>query len=217
MPRKKAIAIGRSDRFTSDTHFGHQLMIAKLEQPDGSVQQFRRFESIEAHDDDLIARWNRNTGPTDVTYHLGDFAGPRVSATRKREIFERLKGGKFILPGNHDDEGTLGLPWDGVLFGPQHFRDGNGQAVVALHWPLAEWDGWHNGARHIHGHTHGNRVSSRRRFDVGIDNAGSYPLTWSEIKDRMDHLPELDFNGNLMEPWKPDRGYSEPVNEFKQP
>ena len=217
MPRRKAISIGRSDRFTADSHFGHQLMIAKREQPDGSVERLRLFDTIEEHDEHLIQNWNRVTAKTDTVYFLGDFSYPRVAIERRRKIFDRLKGKKIVLPGNHDDEDTLALPWDGILQGPIHFRDGNGQVVICMHWPLAEWDGWHSGAVHLHGHTHGNRVSSRRRFDVGVDNAGSYPITWSEIRDRMANLPELDFNGNLIEPWKPDRGYSEPSNELKHP
>lgn len=199
MARRKAIMINRSDRFVADTHFGHQYML-----------QHREFPSIEAHDEFYIARWNRMIGKTDSVYFLGDFSHPRVPIERRREIFDRLKGQKIILPGNHDDEDTLSLGWDQVLLGPQHFRDGLGNVIVALHWPLAEWDGFHSGALHIHGHTHRNWPSSRRRFDVGVDNGGSYPQTWSEIKARMDNLPELDFNGVLIEPWKMDRGYTGP-------
>ena len=211
MARRRAIHIGRADRFIADTHFGHGLMTAVRKDDAGNpLPPFRPFDDIDAHDDRLIQSWNRMVGRTDTVYHLGDFAGPRTPEDRQREIFDRLKGCKILLPGNHDDETTRSLPWDNIIEGPQHFRDGMGQVVIAMHWPIYEWDGFHSGALHIHGHTHGNRPSSRRRFDVGVDNGGSYPQTWSEIKARMDNLPELDIDGVLLEPWKPDRGYVGP-------
>lgn len=211
MPRSKAISIGRSDRFIADTHFGHALMTARREQPDGSVERFRPFDDIDAHDEHLIKNWNRGTAPTDTIYHLGDFAGPRTPADRQREIFDRLKGRKILLPGNHDGEVTRSLGWDAILEGPIHFRDGNGQVVIAMHHPMYEWDGWHNGSVHIHGHTHNSHLSSRRRFDVGVDHVGSFPMTWAEIRDRMANLPELDINGVLLDPYKGDRGYPQPA------
>lgn len=211
MARRQAIHIGRANRFTADTHFGHGLMVADRQDEAGNpIGRLRPFDDIDQHDAHLIKNWNRVTGRTDTVYFLGDFSHPRVDHARQRSIFDQLKGRKILFPGNHDDDFTRSLPWDDILEGPQHFRDGNGQLVIALHWPMYEWDGWHAGSVHIHGHTHNNRVSSRRRFDVGVDHAGSFPLTWAEIQDRMANLPELDVDGRLIEPWKPDRGYVGP-------
>lgn len=199
MARRKAIHIGRADRFTSDSHFGHQFIL-----------QHRPFGDINQHDEHLIRSWNRVVGKTDVVYHLGDFSHPRVPLERRQAVFDRLKGRKVLLVGNHDDAATEALGWDAVHHGPIHFRDGLGQLMIALHWPLEEWDAYHRGSVHLHGHRHGSHPSSRRRFDIGVDVAGSFPLTWTEIKDRMANLPDVGMDGRLIEPWKPDRGYVGP-------
>ncbi|WP_348625446.1 hypothetical protein [Methylobacterium sp. 88A] len=34
----------------------------------------RPFETIEAHDEALVAAWNKAARPDDIVWHLGDFA-----------------------------------------------------------------------------------------------------------------------------------------------
>lgn len=197
--RRRAIRINRSDHFIADTHFGHSMML-----------RFRPFETIEAHDEALIEHWNDVVAVTDIVYHLGDFAFWRMKPIRMQAIFDRLHGRKVLLAGNHDAEATLALGWEAVHHGPLHLITDTGTMVVAQHHPAREWDGWHRGAVHVHGHTHNNLKSSRRSYDVGVDHIGSYPMQWATIADRMTNLPELDFSGVLTENWKPDRGYPGP-------
>ena len=54
--------------FTSDNHFG-QTGILKV----GMVRP-RPFASIEDHDEALIRAWKAVVPPTDIVWHLGDFA-----------------------------------------------------------------------------------------------------------------------------------------------
>jgi len=67
----------------ADLHFGH----AKL-------AQVRGFDSKYAHDDALVAAWNRTVRTKDVVYVLGDvFSVDRVA---------ELNGCKKLALGNHD-------------------------------------------------------------------------------------------------------------------
>lgn len=77
--------------FTSDTHFGHANVIGYCGRP---------FALVEEMDEELIRRWNARVQPSDVVYHLGDFA------FKSREfaagICRRLLGHKVLVRGNHD-------------------------------------------------------------------------------------------------------------------
>src|SRR5690554_981850 len=120
--------------------------------------------------------WNAVTAASDTIFHLGDFAWDRAPIEDVAKIFKRLRGKKVLLAGNHDHPEIHKLPWDAVHLAPVHFLDPAVDVkVIAGHWPLREWDGWHSGAIHIHGHTHGNLPSSRRSIDVGVDAVGAHP------------------------------------------
>jgi len=52
----------------ADTHFGHKGMLSpRMPRP-------RPFETIEAHDEALVAAWNKFVRLDDIVWHLGDFA-----------------------------------------------------------------------------------------------------------------------------------------------
>lgn len=216
MARRKSITINRADRFIADTHVGHQLMVSERIE-DGVVvrPRFRPFDSIEEHDEHIVQMWNAVVAKSDTAYHLGDVFFWKMPADRMDAIFKRLNGRKHLLVGNHDTEAVEQLGWQSVLRGPVHFKDAaTGRKITASHHPQREWDGWWNGAVHIHGHTHANLPSSRRSLDVGVDNVGYLPLTAAEIFERMELLPELDFRGVETKPFVPDRGQgSEPADE----
>lgn len=197
MARRKSIVINRADRFIADTHFGHSLMVSDRTADDGSVlPRFRAFDTLQEHDEHIISMWNSVVAKSDTVYHLGDAFFWRMPVDDMKRIFKRLNGRKHLLIGNHDTPEVETLGWEQVHRGPVHFKDAaTGTKVIATHHPLREWDGWHNGAVHIHGHTHGNLPSSRRSLDVGIDSVGYLPLTAAEIFTHMAALPELDFRG----------------------
>ncbi len=161
--------------FTSDTHWGHKLMVAH-----------RGYESAEAMDRDLIERWNARVQPGDVVYHLGDvsFRSPQQT----QAIARRLHGQVFLIPGNHDKRATLqALEAAGWCFprmytearAPDVTRTGYvlevaalGRRLVLSHYALATWPGAHRGAWHLHGHSHGNLHGGDERTtrtDVGVD------------------------------------------------
>lgn len=77
--------------FTSDTHFGHNIIIRYSNRP------FRDYDEM---DEAIIANWNAAVGDTDVIFHLGDLAlGP---SERWDSIMKRLNGYKVFVVGNHD-------------------------------------------------------------------------------------------------------------------
>lgn len=198
MARRKSIRINRADRFVADTHFSHPLMVSKdrKDQWGNPLPRLRAFESIKDHDDHLVDMWNAVTGASDTIYHLGDFAWDRAPIEDVQRIFKRLRGRKVLLAGNHDHPEILQLGWDAVHLGPVHLLDPAVDVkVIAGHWPLREWDGWHAGSIHLHGHTHNNLPSSRRSIDVGVDAIGYLPMTIQELHLLREDLPELDFRG----------------------
>lgn len=176
--------VDNSHYFTADTHFGH-FGILKM--------AMRPFDQISDHDRDLVACWNAVVRPTDTVWHLGDFAWDKLTVGDASAIFKSLKGIKRLVVGNHDTSQVQELNWHSVH--NMVTLTANGADVVLAHYPLREWPGFHNGALHFHGHTHDNLPSGRRVWDCGVDHQGFTPLTFAQIKARMDTLPEYDYRG----------------------
>lgn len=87
--------------FTSDTHFSHRLMVR--ERGYAAVTRFPREvseEQVDAHDEEIVARWNRHVRPEDIVWHLGDLS--LVAPRRLTEIVPRLNGRIRLVLGNHD-------------------------------------------------------------------------------------------------------------------
>jgi calcineurin-like phosphoesterase family protein len=169
--------------YTSDTHFGHALMISdRLRRP-------RPFRSTDEMDEALIRNWNSVVRPDDIVYHLGDFAFQlEQRADRWRSVFARLMGRKRLIIGNHDQrKGELhptiaSLPWDCP---PQHIVEttDDGQRVVLCHYAMRTWPGAHKGAWHFFGHSHGDLPGEGRSRDVGVDtpDTGYAPRTFRAL------------------------------------
>lgn len=78
--------------FTSDFHFGHNLIIEYCERP---------FKNINHMDKVLIENYNSIVTNDDTVFILGDF-----TMSNNREVIERycrkLNGNKHLILGNHD-------------------------------------------------------------------------------------------------------------------
>ncbi|APX31880.1 hypothetical protein BH708_03120 [Brachybacterium sp. P6-10-X1] len=60
---------------TSDTHFGHRLMARERGFAPGAAPTDDVGEGqVAAHDEAIIAAWNRHVRPGDIVWHLGDLA-----------------------------------------------------------------------------------------------------------------------------------------------
>jgi calcineurin-like phosphoesterase family protein len=154
--------------FTADTHFGHANIIRYCARP---------FMTAEDMDVALVNNWNARVKPTDVVWHLGDFAFPRKLAQgRLADIFASLNGEKHLVRGNHDPAETFELAWASI--GDLRKVEG----IVLCHYGLEVWDGsFHGGTPHFHGHSHGLLPKRPNRFDVGVDCRDYRPVTAEEI------------------------------------
>lgn len=173
--------------FTADTHFGDPHIMR---------QRGRFFDSVEAHDEALIARWNAIVGPGDEVWHLGDF-----SANAERQhcvaVFARLHGTKRLVRGNHDTRRVLDLPWDAEITENVRLslRDpaGTEWRLYLSHYAHRAWPGLWRGTRHLYGHTHASLPDTRRSCDVGVDAWDYRPVDLVTLLARQDAaalLPE---------------------------
>ncbi|WP_067458364.1 metallophosphoesterase family protein [Devosia elaeis] len=168
--------------FTADHHFGHANIIKMCDRP---------YDNITAHDMGLVENWNAVVGPDDEVWHLGDFAY-RASPKWTRRLFEMLNGTKRLIVGNHDFKGeTLKLPWKSIDQLTETVVDG--QTLVLCHYSLRVWRNMRRGAVQLYGHSHGNLPGTAQSIDVGVDVMGYAPVTWPQIKQRLELQPKLDF------------------------
>ena len=146
--------------FTSDTHFGHRAVIDFCSRP---------FRSIEEMDEALVDSWNAVISPTDEVWHLGDFCW---FERRAAEYFERLKGRKHLIIGNHDHRKARRLPWASIQYA--HKMKCGGITIYLSHYPVVGF----REDLHFHGHQH-NRTPCRlpNQVDVGVDAWGMRPVS----------------------------------------
>lgn len=198
--------------FTADTHFGHSGIIGMCNRP---------FENIEHHDRALIENWNAVVEPDDTVWFLGDFAY-RTRPQNIRRIFDMLHGTKQLICGNHDHgkpgkvSATRQLPW-----ASQHEQTEvtaeDGTTLVLNHYSLRVWRNMRRGAVQLYGHSHGNLPGTRQCIDVGVDNFGYAPVTWPQIKARLELLPALDFRPDTDEVEQLKRPEPTPADEAALP
>lgn len=82
--------------FTSDLHFGHDKDF---------IYRPRGYDSADEMNADLVARWNGSINSDDDIYVLGDIMMNDISCGV--ECWNRLKGKKYIILGNHDSNAKI--------------------------------------------------------------------------------------------------------------
>lgn len=164
--------------FTSDTHYWHRNIIRYSNRP---------FNDIEEMNNELIQRWNSVVGDNDTVYHLGDVGFKRDMD----DILDQLKGkNKFWIPGNHDkDWKRKGLKGFTRLEQCHEMYVANKVMVVLCHYGMRVWNRCHHGAFHLYGHSHGSLPGNSQSCDVGVDCWDYTPVTFDQIKQRLDTLP----------------------------
>lgn len=186
---------------TSDTHFSHARINELATRPFGSVTEM---------DAELIRRWNRTVGPTDVVLHLGDLAlGPIAESL---PLTAQLHGRKFLVPGNHDRISPATQSRRAIeRFTPFYEQAGwtvlpeviegtrRGTRILACHYPYSgdtQDTDRHTSHRPIdggipllHGHTH-DRANGPvgHQFHVGVDASGYAPIPITLIDAWLDNL-----------------------------
>lgn len=158
--------------FCADTHIGHHRIIELCKRP---------FASIDEMNETMAHRWNNVVGANDDVWLLGDFCWKGYEYW-----FYQLNGNKHLIIGNHDGRHVLTLPWASQ---PRDRRelsisagDGKAHRLVLDHYPIEEWNRFHKGTLHLHGHVHGRTLNAvPRRVDVGVDLWNFTPITLDQI------------------------------------
>ena len=174
--------------FTSDTHFGHENIIRFCNRP------FRNAEEMNA---ELIRRW-RETVPVDgIVFHLGDFA--HGNARLWNDILSALPGRKYLILDNHDMKALR----QGYMGRFEHVAQQmtirvGGQAIVLNHNPFLCYGGSYRDVWQLFGHVHSGPASHTGldhprlrmlfplQYDVGVDNNDFRPISFSEVKTKIE-------------------------------
>lgn len=174
--------------FTSDLHIFH----------DKVVKYSNRPWSAEEQTEILVDMWNKQVGPQDNVYHLGDFVFMRKKKDidKLKELIGRLNGKKHFITGNHCDPKIWSLinedrkmcewvkDYAKVLI--------DNKKVIMCHYAFRTWDCSHYGSFNLYGHSHGGLEPIGKQLDVGIDNSikvlGEYRLfEWDDIVKFMEN------------------------------
>lgn len=157
----------------SDTHFGHRNILTFKRDDESPL---RIFDSIEEHDEYLIARWNDVVKPEDKVYHLGDVGFFNIS--RMLEVFSRLNGSKVLIKGNHDN---LKISQYAQVFKDvraYHVLDKFLLSHIPVHpFSVSRWTG------NIHGHLHDKELEDDRYLNVSVECLYNYePLDFEDVR-----------------------------------
>lgn len=183
--------------FTSDTHFGHANIIKLCNRP---------FKDVEEMNEKLIENWNKVVSEDGTVFHLGDFAFGGSGLWNS--VIPRLNGQIYLIIGNHDRknlrQGYMGKFAD-VL--PQMQIQIEKRSIYLNHYPFlcygrndadAVWQ--------LFGHVHSGPTSSGLdcdrlvhlfpyQYDVGVDNNSYTPISWEEVKKKIQH--QIDGRGTI--------------------
>lgn len=175
--------------FTSDTHFGSEMIIRFTNRP---------FSSTEEMDEHLIKAWNETVPNDAIVFHLGDFCDDGAF----ERYAGRLNGEIHLVCGNHDKVGDK-HPFASISEQKTIYVDG--QRIILNHYPLLCFGGERTCSWQLFGHVHsggGNntgydlqRLSMLfpRQYDVGVDNNGFRPVSFEELKDIIGR--QIDLQG----------------------
>lgn len=113
--------------FTSDLHLNHDRDF---------IYGVRGFKSVDEMNKAIIENWNKTVSDSDTVYILGDIMlGDNKESI---ELFNKLKGQKFIVLGNHDTSERAKIyakaPNTTVL-GYAHLLKVNKQQFYLSHYP----------------------------------------------------------------------------------
>lgn len=158
--------------YTSDTHFGHVRC----------ALEWRKFSSVEEHDETLVDNWNRVVKPGNSIAHLGDVVMGKFWESIK--ILERLNGQKFLVLGNHDRIATRYGHSEKEYHSKleaysQHFTILGYAGVTAIDGRIIELHHYpqENGKLTFCGHVHEKWKVSGKNINVGMDVWGITPVS----------------------------------------
>lgn len=168
--------------YIADTHFGHENIMKHCNRP---------FATVAEMDRTILKNINEIICPDDDLYILGDFCHWNKDVVNPVDYLSKMNGRKHFITGNHDrniPHDRQALKYLEEVKSYMEIKD-NGRKVVLSHFPIAEWNGYHTGAYHIHGHIHNNfelpvftyMGSLERCYNVGVDVLDFKPRTLDEL------------------------------------
>lgn len=181
--------------FTSDTHWGHKRIIELCKRP---------FKDVEEMNNSLIENWNKVVPKNGVVFHLGDFAFGGSELWNK--VLDQLNGKIHLILGNHD-RGNLRENYikKFELVTPQMQIEIEGRSIYLNHYPFLCYGGsWRSPEQAIFqlfGHIHSGpnctgldcdrlNVLFPYQYDVGVDNNNYTPISWKQVKDKINQQIE---------------------------
>ncbi len=171
--------------FTSDPHFGHDLIRVVCKRP---------YDTVDQMDQGLIDNWNSVVQQGDMVYLMGDVFLYRSKA-EALAIREKLNGNIALILGNHDSIAkSISRAWafiaDNYMFKTGDQGDPDRIALYLSHCAHRSWPKSHSGAAHLYGHSHGNLPEdlNLRAFDVGMDCWNCTPVSLSQVKEKLDRM-----------------------------
>lgn len=158
--------------FIADTHFMEER-IRRYEK--------RPFDSAESMSQAMIQKWNEMVDEEDEVYVLGDFG----ATGQEEEILKQLKGIKYLIRGNHDEQTN------------QYYREAGFQEVydcpiilegffILSHEPL--YVNENMPYANLFGHVHNSplfRDYSKQHYCVSVERTDYAPICFDEIKRRI--------------------------------
>lgn len=158
----------------SDPHYSHKNLIKNLSSWKSGAH--RDYESIEHHNDTIVANINKTVGKDDVLFMLGDvaFGGfENVKIFMDRIICNEV----HLIFGNHDENIISNKDNIKNWFTTTSFYREiqiDKEIFVLFHYPINKWNSAHKGSYHLYGHVHSlpsNRFDNApgRAMDCGFD------------------------------------------------
>jgi calcineurin-like phosphoesterase family protein len=183
--------------FTADLHLGHANIIKYCNRPFMNPEEQRQArlnprskhlhisdETVERHDDALIASINALVGEEDELWILGDFCWGeygQANLYRKRIRCQRV----HLVWGNHDDRSIKKCFSQVLECGMIEVED---QPIWLQHSPQDHWQGQDTGSWHLFGDVHGALDAADairrgwRRKDVGVDASRFIPWSFRDLR-----------------------------------
>lgn len=153
----------------SDLHFRH-LNIIKFDNG-------RPFQTIEEHDETLIANWNALVQPEDNCLLLGD-----IAFNTGLEHIPKLNGRKTLIMGNHEHKNiSTYLPYFNDI--KSCFEDKSSR-IIFTHIPI-HVEQLHRWKANVHGHTHHYCLDDPRYINVCMEQTEYKPIHWDELMERI--------------------------------
>lgn len=167
--------------FTSDTHYGHNNILAYCNRP---------FADVVEHDNALMGNFNKLVKRNDIVYHLGDFClGPPWLANK---IYHSLNGRINLIVGNHDRLKNYRGLFETVQ--NVHMLKLGKEMFWLSHYAHARWPHAHYGAYHLFGHSHGGFKGLGKSMDVGVDTNKYAPYHIDDVRRLLKNLKPVEHH-----------------------